>query len=79
MFCKSNKIWIADIKLILVDYTFWYDISFFLFLQRLANMKASPNRFVSANLPVNKFKNRLVNILPCKYYCRSLFLVCMFL
>ena len=29
-------------------------------------MKASPNRFVSANLPVNKFKNRLVNILPCK-------------
>ena len=30
-------------------------------------MKASPNRFVSANLPVNKFKNRLVNILPCKY------------
>ncbi|KAL4236406.1 hypothetical protein ACF0H5_004791 [Mactra antiquata] len=32
--------------------------------KRLANMKASPNRFVSANLPVNKFKNRLVNILP---------------
>ncbi|XP_076462562.1 LOW QUALITY PROTEIN: tyrosine-protein phosphatase Lar-like [Babylonia areolata] len=32
--------------------------------QRLSNMKASPNRFVSANLPVNKFKNRLVNILP---------------
>jgi len=30
-------------------------------------MKASPNRFISANLPVNKFKNRLVNILPCKY------------
>lgn len=34
--------------------------------QRLANVKANPNRFVSANLPVNKFKNRLVNILPCK-------------
>ncbi|XP_067679322.1 tyrosine-protein phosphatase Lar-like isoform X10 [Haliotis asinina] len=32
--------------------------------KRLANVKASPNRFVSANLPVNKFKNRLVNILP---------------
>ncbi|KAL8616015.1 hypothetical protein ACOMHN_014977 [Nucella lapillus] len=32
--------------------------------QRLSNMKASPNRFVSANLQVNKFKNRLVNILP---------------
>ncbi|XP_052090699.1 tyrosine-protein phosphatase Lar-like isoform X2 [Mytilus californianus] len=32
--------------------------------KRLANMKASPNRFISANLPVNKFKNRLVNILP---------------
>ncbi|KAL5017103.1 hypothetical protein ScPMuIL_006692 [Solemya velum] len=32
--------------------------------KRLASMKASPNRFVSANLPVNKFKNRLVNILP---------------
>lgn len=29
-------------------------------------MKANPSRFVSANLPVNKFKNRLVNILPCK-------------
>ncbi|XP_070195997.1 tyrosine-protein phosphatase Lar-like isoform X3 [Littorina saxatilis] len=32
--------------------------------KRLANVKASPNRFISANLPVNKFKNRLVNILP---------------
>ncbi|XP_052827297.1 receptor-type tyrosine-protein phosphatase S isoform X7 [Octopus bimaculoides] len=32
--------------------------------KRLANVKANPNRFVSANLPVNKFKNRLVNILP---------------
>lgn len=32
--------------------------------QRLANIKAQPSRFVSANLPVNKFKNRLVNILP---------------
>ncbi|BFZ17029.1 hypothetical protein BsWGS_20067 [Bradybaena similaris] len=32
--------------------------------KRLANVKASPNRFVSANLAVNKFKNRLVNILP---------------
>lgn len=35
-------------------------------------MKASPNRFVSANLPVNKFKNRLVNILPCKYKSETL-------
>ncbi|XP_045139286.1 tyrosine-protein phosphatase Lar-like isoform X5 [Portunus trituberculatus] len=32
--------------------------------KRLANIKAQPSRFVSANLPVNKFKNRLVNILP---------------
>ena len=32
--------------------------------KRLANVKANPSRFVSANLPVNKFKNRLVNILP---------------
>ena len=30
-------------------------------------MKANPSKFVSANLPVNKFKNRLVNILPCEY------------
>lgn len=30
----------------------------------MANIKAQPSRFVSANLPVNKFKNRLVNILP---------------
>ena len=39
----------------------------FCWLQRLANVKASPNRFISANLPVNKFKNRLVNILPCEW------------
>ncbi|KAK2179862.1 hypothetical protein NP493_469g03030 [Ridgeia piscesae] len=32
--------------------------------KRLANVKANPSRFVSANLAVNKFKNRLVNILP---------------
>ncbi|XP_014681582.1 PREDICTED: tyrosine-protein phosphatase Lar-like [Priapulus caudatus] len=32
--------------------------------KRLANVKAQPSRFISANLPVNKFKNRLVNILP---------------
>ncbi|KAK3869100.1 hypothetical protein Pcinc_025578 [Petrolisthes cinctipes] len=32
--------------------------------KRLANIKAQPSRFVSASLPVNKFKNRLVNILP---------------
>ena len=35
--------------------------------KKLANVKANPSRFVSANLPVNKFKNRLVNILPCKF------------
>ncbi len=40
---------------------------FVVFLQKLANVKANSSRFVSANLPVNKFKNRLVNILPCKY------------
>uniref|UniRef100_H2YZV1 protein-tyrosine-phosphatase n=1 Tax=Ciona savignyi TaxID=51511 RepID=H2YZV1_CIOSA len=32
--------------------------------KRLASNKASASRFVSANLPCNKFKNRLVNILP---------------
>ncbi|XP_077981464.1 receptor-type tyrosine-protein phosphatase delta-like [Glandiceps talaboti] len=32
--------------------------------KRLANTKAQPSRFVSANLPANKFKNRLVNIMP---------------
>ncbi|CAH1774763.1 unnamed protein product [Owenia fusiformis] len=32
--------------------------------KKLASIKANPSRFVSANLPVNKFKNRLVNILP---------------
>lgn len=35
----------------------------FLF-QRLANTKAHTSRFISANLPCNKFKNRLVNIMP---------------
>ncbi len=34
------------------------------FLQRLANTKAHTSRFISANLPCNKFKNRLVNIMP---------------
>jgi receptor-type tyrosine-protein phosphatase F len=29
-------------------------------------MKAQPSKFISANNPSNKFKNRLVNILPCK-------------
>ncbi|XP_028306215.1 protein tyrosine phosphatase receptor type Db isoform X18 [Gouania willdenowi] len=32
--------------------------------KRLANAKAHTSRFVSANLPCNKFKNRLVNIMP---------------
>ena len=32
--------------------------------KNLANVKAEPARFVSANLQENKFKNRLVNILP---------------
>lgn len=32
--------------------------------QRLANTKAHTSRFISANLPCNKFKNRLVNIMP---------------
>uniref|UniRef100_A0A671L270 Receptor-type tyrosine-protein phosphatase F n=1 Tax=Sinocyclocheilus anshuiensis TaxID=1608454 RepID=A0A671L270_9TELE len=35
-----------------------------LFPQRLANSKAHTSRFISANLPCNKFKNRLVNIMP---------------
>lgn len=33
-------------------------------MQRLANTKAHTSRFISANLPCNKFKNRLVNIMP---------------
>ncbi|ELK37427.1 Receptor-type tyrosine-protein phosphatase S [Myotis davidii] len=32
--------------------------------RRLANSKAHTSRFISANLPCNKFKNRLVNIMP---------------
>lgn len=41
------------------------DITKCLFLsQRLASAKAHTSRFVSANLPCNKFKNRLVNIMP---------------
>lgn len=32
--------------------------------QRLANSKAHTSRFISANLACNKFKNRLVNIMP---------------
>ena len=32
--------------------------------KKLSSVQTEPDRFVSANLPVNKFKNRLVNILP---------------
>uniref|UniRef100_A0A8K9WUS4 protein-tyrosine-phosphatase n=1 Tax=Oncorhynchus mykiss TaxID=8022 RepID=A0A8K9WUS4_ONCMY len=32
--------------------------------KRLASAKSHTSRFVSANLPCNKFKNRLVNIMP---------------
>ncbi|XP_069864280.1 receptor-type tyrosine-protein phosphatase S [Dipodomys merriami] len=32
--------------------------------KRLANSKAHTSRFISANLPCNKFKNRLVNVMP---------------
>ncbi|KAG7272522.1 hypothetical protein CRUP_006811 [Coryphaenoides rupestris] len=32
--------------------------------KKLANCKAHTSRFISANLPCNKFKNRLVNIMP---------------
>ncbi|XP_022247937.1 tyrosine-protein phosphatase Lar-like isoform X3 [Limulus polyphemus] len=32
--------------------------------KRLSTVRSQPNRFVSANLPINKFKNRLMNILP---------------
>ncbi|XP_006863831.1 PREDICTED: receptor-type tyrosine-protein phosphatase delta-like isoform X5 [Chrysochloris asiatica] len=32
--------------------------------KRLAGSKAHTSRFISANLPCNKFKNRLVNIMP---------------
>lgn len=39
-------------------------ILYSVFLQRLASAKAHTSRFVSANMPCNKFKNRLVNIMP---------------
>ncbi|XP_061680646.1 protein tyrosine phosphatase receptor type Fa isoform X3 [Syngnathoides biaculeatus] len=32
--------------------------------KKLANCKAQSSRFISANLPCNKFKNRLVNVMP---------------
>ena len=32
--------------------------------KKLASIQAGPEKFVTANLPCNKFKNRLVNILP---------------
>lgn len=38
--------------------------AFWFLFQRLASAKAHTSRFVSANLPCNKFKNRLVNIMP---------------
>jgi len=41
-------------------------------LQRLLNANPRPECFVSANLPVNKQKNRLVNVLPCQFIVASL-------
>ncbi|XP_074601531.1 tyrosine-protein phosphatase Lar isoform X2 [Brevipalpus obovatus] len=32
--------------------------------KKIASMRTPPNKFMSANLPCNKFKNRLMNILP---------------
>lgn len=32
--------------------------------KKLASIQTEPDKFLSANLPCNKFKNRLVNILP---------------
>ena len=32
--------------------------------KKIASMKTPANKFVSASLPCNKFKNRLMNILP---------------
>lgn len=43
-----------------------YNLLYFVLLQKLSTNKASQSNFVSANLPSNKFKNRLVNILPCE-------------
>lgn len=40
------------------------DLMCLLLFQLLANSKAHTSRFISANLPCNKFKNRLVNIMP---------------
>ena len=40
------------------------DLTCLLLFQLLANSKAHTSRFISANLPCNKFKNRLVNIMP---------------
>ena len=36
----------------------------FCLLQKLSNIKTDSTRFISANLPCNKHKNRLVHILP---------------
>lgn len=47
------------LKLSLSDFSFFFSIQ-----QRLASSKAHTSRFISANLPCNKFKNRLVNIMP---------------
>ena len=35
-------------------------------VQHLALEKNDPNRFMSANEPCNKSKNRYINILPCE-------------
>lgn len=35
--------------------------------KKIASMKTPPSKFVSANLPNNKYKNRLMNILPYEW------------
>ena len=47
-----------------------------LFIQRLSmttKTADAASHFVSANLTSNKFKNRLVNVLPCKSDCHRSF------
>lgn len=65
---KANKIFVSNegiLGTLKSRYRLKLSLIFSFFLQqRLASSKAHTSRFISANLPCNKFKNRLVNIMP---------------
>lgn len=61
-------VWINEAEMLLDCNNYKFLLVNVSFIQRLSltTKACDPSLFVSANLTSNKFKNRLVNVLPCK-------------